>query len=155
MSYTRTRDLVAAALIAAVLVYGAVQVGYGALPPLPLAAGATLLVVALVEVVLAFVVRPKVQRKPGIEPLDPMTATRVVALAKASSLAGALMGGAWVALLVFLLPRYGPVEVVKSDTAAAVIGLISAVALIGAGLWLEWCMRNPDEPEEDTDSEDE
>ncbi|WP_019855825.1 DUF3180 domain-containing protein [Actinopolyspora mortivallis] len=149
MNYTRARDLVVAALIAAVLVYAGVRVGYEALPPLPLAAGATLLVVAVLEVVLAFAVRPRAQHWQGREPLDPMTATRMVALAKASSLAGALMSGVWVALLVFLVPMYARVEVARSDTAAALVGLVSAAALIASGLWLERCMRNPDEPEED------
>lgn len=148
MTYTKSRDLVAAGLVAAVLVYLAVSFGYGSMPRLPLLAGASLLVVAVVDAVLAVVLRPRVRREEGVEPLDPMTATRAVALAKASSLAGSLMTGAWLGMLVFLLPMYSGVQAARSDTLTAVIGAISAAALIAGGLWLEYVLRNPDEPEE-------
>lgn len=149
MTITRSRDLVVAGLLAAVIVYGVAQVGYGALPPLPVAAGATLLAIAVIDGALAIVMRPRVHRRPGVEPPDPMMATRLVALAKASSLAGAIMFGVWSGLLAFLLPMYANVQAARSDTTAAVVGLISAGCLVAAGLWLEYSLRNPDEPEED------
>ncbi|ASU77217.1 DUF3180 domain-containing protein [Actinopolyspora erythraea] len=148
MSYTSARDLLGAALLAAVLVYGLVRLFYGALPPLPVAAGGILVVVAIVDAVLAVVLRPRAKHRSGSEPLDPMMATRIVALAKASSLAGALMGGAWASLLLYLLVE---LRVFGSDTIASAVGVLSAAALTGAGLWLEWAMRNPDEPQEDDD----
>lgn len=154
MTYTKFQHLVAAGLVASVLVYFAVRLGYGALPELPLLAGATLLVIAVVDAVLALVLRPRVQRKEGTEPVDPMTATRAVALAKASSMAGAIMAGVWLGLLGYVLPMFGDIQAVRSDTGAAVVGMVSAGALIAAGLWLEFCLRNPDEPESDTEDEE-
>ncbi len=121
---------------------------------MPLLAGATLLLIALVDVLLALNMRPRVKRRPGTEPVDGLTAARAVALAKASSMAGAIMAGVWVGLIAYLLPLFGTVEAARPDTAAAVIGLISAGALIAAGLWLENCLRNPDEPEEPYDEEE-
>ncbi|SFT88631.1 Protein of unknown function [Actinopolyspora lacussalsi subsp. righensis] len=150
MSYTRPRELLGAALLAAVLLYGVVQLSYGSLPPLPVAAGGVLLVVAIVDAVLAIVLRPRAKHRSGSEPLDPMMATRIVALAKASSLVGALMGGAWASMLLYLLTE---VRLFGSDTIASIVGLVSAAALVGGGLWLEWAMRNPDEPQEDDDDE--
>lgn len=153
MTFTKPRQLVGAGLIAAVVAYAATQAMYGDLPPLPALAGATLLLIALVDVALALNMRPRVKRRPGTEPVDSLAAARAVALAKASSMAGAIMGGAWIGLLAYLLPMLGRVAAARSDTVAGVIGLVSAGALVAAGLWLEHCLRNPDEPEEPDDDE--
>jgi uncharacterized protein DUF3180 len=138
-------------LAATVVAYLITRLVYGELPPLPLLAGATLLLIALVDVVLALNMRPRVKRKPGTEPVNSLTAARAVALAKASSMAGAIMSGVWVGLIGYLLPLLGSVYAARVDTAAAVVGLVSSAALIAAGLWLENCLRNPDEPEEPYD----
>ena len=45
-----------------------------------------------------------------------LAAARAVALAKASSMAGAIMGGAWIGLLAYLLPMLGRVAAARSDT---------------------------------------
>ncbi|MCI2423417.1 DUF3180 domain-containing protein [Saccharopolyspora sp. K220] len=148
MTFTKPGQLITAGLVAAVVVFLLTRLMYGELPPLPLLAGATLLLIALVDVALALNMRPRIKRKPGTEPVDGLTAARAVALAKASSLAGAIMCGVWVGLIAYLLPLFGTVDAARSDTGAAVVGLISAAALIAAGLWLENSLRNPDEPEE-------
>ena len=75
-------------------------------------------------------------------------------LAKASSRAGAIMAGVWLGFLAYLLPIRSTVEAASSDTVAAVVGLVSALVLVGAGLWLEYSLRNPDEPEELDGAED-
>ena len=139
--------------MAAAVVFLVSRLTYGDLPPLPLLAGATLLLIAVVDVVLAAVLKPRVRRKPGVEPIESLTAARAVALAKASSLAGAIMAGVWIGLLGHLLPMLSTVEAAQSDTFAAVVGLISAAALIGAGLWLEHCLRNPDDPDDPYEDE--
>lgn len=149
MSFTQARHLIAAALIAGVLAYLGVRLSYGTLPTLPPLAGATLLLVAGVDLVLALNIRPRVQRKPGYEPVDGITAARSVALAKASSMAGAIMGGVWVAVLIYVAPQLGTIDVAASDAVSAGIGLVSAAALIAAGLWLEHCLRNPDQDDQD------
>lgn len=151
MTFTKPRQLVVPAVIAAALVYLGARAGYGGLPPLPPLAGATLLLIAVVDLVIALALRPRIRRKPGFEPVEAITAARSVALAKASSLAGAIMLGVWVGLLAYLVPIMPQVVAAKSDATSAVIGLVSAAALIAAGLWLEHCLRNPDKPEDDED----
>ncbi|MBK0865609.1 MULTISPECIES: DUF3180 domain-containing protein [unclassified Saccharopolyspora] len=153
MSFTQIRHLVIAAVVAGALAYLGCRAAYGGLPRLPALAGATLLLVAIVDVILASTMRPRILRKSGTEPVDSLTAARAVALAKASSMAGAIMGGVWLGLLGFLLPMRGEVQAAASDTPAAVIGLVSAALLVAAGLWLEHCLRNPDDPEEHDDEE--
>jgi hypothetical protein len=83
-------------------------------------------------------VRGKAQR-----PVDPFFAMRVLMLAKASSLAGALLVGAAAALLVYAVSRTG--------TAATpafwpdVLTGVGALALCIAGLVVEWWCRIPPE----------
>ncbi len=153
MTFTKTRHLVIAGIVAAALAYFAARVGYGMMPTLPPLAGIALLLVAVVEVVFTASIRPKLRRKPGTEPLESLMAARAVALAKASALAGAIMAGLWAGLLVHVLPISDFVEAAGEDTTAASIGLISALALVAAGLWLERSLRNPDESEERDDEE--
>lgn len=153
MSFTQPGHLAAAGLIGVVVVYLLARVGYSELPTLPVFAGATLLLVAVVEVVLALVLRPRVLRKPGTEPVESLTAARAVALAKASSLAGAIMVGCWLGLLAYLVPMLDVVNAARQDAVTAIVGSISAAALIGAGLWLEYVLRNPDDPEEPDDAD--
>lgn len=146
--FTRLRDLLLIAVVAGVGSWLLVRTGYGSIPPLPTFAGVTLAVLAVVEVVLAFALRARIQRRAGTKAIDPLMAARSVALAKASSLVGALMGGLWAGLLVYVLAHRALLESAARDTPGAVVGLLSSAALVGAALWLEHSCRTPkdDEP---------
>lgn len=148
MTFTRPRDLVAAALIAAVLVNLLLRTNYGDVPLLPQFAGTTLLAFAAAEVVLGNTLRARIRRSPGSKPVQALTAAKAVALAKASSLAGAITLGAWVGVLVHVLPLRAQLESAGSDTVTAVIGAVCAGALVAAALWLEYCCRTPDQPDD-------
>jgi hypothetical protein len=148
--FTRPRDLAVAGLLAAIVLYLVMQTAYGSLPPLPTLAGVTLVVVAIVDVVLGFSLRSRIRGK-GTRPVEALTAARAVALAKASSMLGAIMLGAWLGVLVYVLPKRSDIVAAANDTTSSVIGLFCAAALIGAGLWLEHCLRTPDEPDEPRD----
>ncbi len=153
MSYTQVRHLLLAGAIAAIIVFGLVRVSYGSLPSLPLFAGATLLVVAAVDLGVALTLGARIQRREGRDPVEALTAARALALAKASSMAGAIMSGVWVGMLGYLAPQAAAVAEARSDSGAAVIGLISALLLLGAGLFLERRLRNPDEPRDRDEAE--
>ncbi len=118
---------------------------YGALPPLPVPAGVTFLVLGLVEAGVAVVLYRRIRHRPGARPVDALAAARALALAKASALAGALVGGAWCGVLAYVLPRRTEVVAAASDTVAAVVGIVGAVVLVAAALALEWCCRTPDD----------
>ncbi|MEJ2867236.1 DUF3180 domain-containing protein [Actinomycetospora sp. OC33-EN08] len=120
---------------------------YGSIPPLPVPAGLTFLVLALIEGGAAVVLYRRIRRRPGARPVDALSAARAVALAKASALAGALIGGAWCGVLAHVLPRRAEIAAAASDTGAAIVGIVGSVALVGAALALEWCCRTPDDPE--------
>ncbi|WP_285749964.1 DUF3180 domain-containing protein [Lentzea sp. NBRC 105346] len=145
MRFTKPRDLLAIAVVAGLLTHLLLRLAYDALPPLPILAGSTLFVIGVVELVLGFNLRARIQRKPGARPVQPLTAARAVALAKASSVLGAIMFGAWSGLLIYLIPVRDQFEAAQNDLVSAIIGMIAAAALTGAALWLEYCCKTPTE----------
>ncbi len=151
MRFTRTRDLVIAGVVAAILLNLFLRLDYDSLPPLPVLAGATFAVIAVVETWFAFSIRARINRKPGTTPIRALTAVRAVALAKASSLIGAFMLGAWLGVLVYVVPLVDLISVASGDTRASIVGIVSAAGLIAAGLWLEHCCRTPNDPDQEGD----
>ncbi|GAA5122098.1 DUF3180 domain-containing protein [Pseudonocardia adelaidensis] len=146
MTPTRPRDLFGVALVTAVVVAILVRLSYGSLPPIPLLAGATLGVLGIAEAIGGNMLRARIRRRPGTEPVQPLVAARAVLLAKASALAGAIMTGVWGGLLVHVLPLAGEVTAAGSDSLAGAVGLVCALGLVGGALWLEHCCRTPDDP---------
>jgi Protein of unknown function (DUF3180) len=147
---TRPRDLLAVALVAAVLVNLLVRLSYGSLPQIPLFAGATLGVLGAAEAVAGNMLRARIRRRPGTRPVQPLVAARAVLLAKASSLAGAIMTGVWAGLLAHVVPLAGDVTAAGSDSVAGTVGIVCALGLVAGALWLEHCLRTPDEPGDET-----
>lgn len=150
MHFTRPRELAVAGLLGLVLVYLLFQVAYGAIPALPLFAGVTLLVLALCEAVLAFIIRSRI--KEG-RVAAAISVARSVALAKASSLAGSAMTGAWLAAIAYLFPRREELFAATGDLRSATVGIGSSIALVAAALWLEHCCRTPEGGDRDRDVE--
>ncbi|MER7114425.1 DUF3180 domain-containing protein [Saccharomonospora azurea] len=140
MHFTRARELLLAAVIGFGVTFSLYRVAFGSLPNLPTLAGVTLLVLALGETVLAFSVRSRI-REHRVE--SGIGIARAVALAKASSLLGALMVGAWLGALAYVAPRSSEIVAAADDVPATVVGACCAAALIGAALWLEQCCRTP------------
>jgi Protein of unknown function (DUF3180) len=147
MTPTRPRDLLAIALIVAVVVNLLVRLTYASLPGFPLFGGVTLGVLGVAEAIGGRALRARIRREPGTTPVQPLVAARAVMLAKASSVAGAVVAGAWVGLLVYTAPESRAISAAASDTAAAAVGLVCALVLVGGALWLERCLRAPDDPE--------
>jgi hypothetical protein len=154
MGPTRSRDLVAATVVVAVVGYVLVTGLYGWFPPITILTGVSLLAVAAVESGWAFYVRSKIDDgEIGVGPgwLHPLSVARSVMVAKASAWVGATMLGWWLAVLAYLLPRRGVLRVATEDTPGAVVAAISALALVIGGLWLQHCCKSPEEPPDDPD----
>jgi Protein of unknown function (DUF3180) len=147
MKFTRFRDLVAVALVAGLVTAIGLRLVYAALPTLPRLAGVTFGVLAVVEAILAWQLRNRIAGKPGARPVQPLTAARAVALAKASSLVGALMAGVWVGVLVTVLPKVATSTAAGEDWTTGLVGLVGSAALVAAALWLEHCCKTPDPPQ--------
>ncbi|MEV2275781.1 DUF3180 domain-containing protein [Nocardiopsis sp. NPDC049922] len=124
------------------LITGSIDV----LPPLPWSAIPTLLLLAFAEAFTARRTRRRIRRAPGTEPIQPLSAARLVALAKASALFAALAAGFFLGMALavvdtLVLPSHREVFVTALGTAGA-SGL-----LLGAALWLESACRVPEDGE--------
>ena len=122
--------------------------GFIYVPPISLAF--TLVVVAVAVVLLAIPIRRKVTGK-RTEPVDPFYAARVLALAKASSFAGALLLGLGGGVLIYLLGR--PIAPSGTILINVIAQLVSAAVLIAAGLVSEWLCTLPPEDMDKSDKE--
>ena len=149
MKFTRIRDLFGIALVAALLTAIVLRLAYADLPTLPRLAGVTFGVLAVVEAILAWQLRNRIAGKPGARPVQPLTAARAVALAKASSLVGALMSGVWIGVLLTVLPLAVLSSAAADDRTTSLVGLLGSAALVAAALWLEHCCKTPDPPQQD------
>lgn len=145
MRPTRVRDLLGVGVVAALLGNLVIGFGYGALPGLPMLAGVTLGVLGVAEALFGNVLQARIRRRRGARPIQPLVAARAVLLAKASAVAGSIMAGVWVGLLVYVLPRSAEVTAAAADAVTGAIGLVCALALVGGALWLERCCRTPDD----------
>jgi hypothetical protein len=141
--------LIVAGLAAAAVGWLLLSFSYSALPELPWSPVIVLFVLALAEALLAQNTSARIQRKPGVPRVDPLAVARFVALAKASSLVGALSAGFSAGLVSWLAME--PTDAARSDLPTAGAGLGAALTLVGAALWLERSCRIPDRP----DSKDE
>lgn len=143
MTFTKPRDLLLTAVLVGIVAHLLIRLSYASLPPVPRFAGVTLGVLAVVELVFGFTLRARINDRQRRNPVPPLTAARAVVLAKASSLAGSIMVGAWGALLVYVAPNQGVVTAASADLVTAIVGLVCAFGLIGAALWLEYCCKTP------------
>jgi Protein of unknown function (DUF3180) len=110
----------------------------------------SLVVIAAFVVVLAVPVRRAVRGRLG-RPIDPFYATRVVLLAKACSIAGALLSGAALGFLADLLLRSTP----SGDGVARIlIALGGSIVLLVGGLVAEYLCRVPPRDDDDDDRHD-
>lgn len=153
MGPTRLRDLAVIAAVTTVIAWILVRYNYGDLPALPTLAGVVLYILALLEVVIAFVVRARVASRDvgrARGQLHPLTAARVLALAKASAILGALAIGVWAGVLIYLTSN-SDLFAARADRPAAIVGIVGGVLLVAAALWLEYCCRTPDDPTDEVD----
>jgi hypothetical protein len=149
MGPTRKRDVTAAAAVAAVISYLAVELLYRWFPPITVWTGISLLVVAIAEAAWGRYVRAKIddgQIGVGSGWLHPLAVARTVVVAKASAWMGALVLGFWLGVLGYLLPHRSTLHVAAEDTAGAVVAAASALALLVAALWLQNCCKSPQDP---------
>jgi hypothetical protein len=150
MGFTRTRDLLAVAAVAAVLGYLLVRLSYQRIPPLPRFAGIAAALVGIGEAVVGYGLRSRIRPRERSDrgavmrkPVEPLAAARAVMAAKATSLAGAAVAGLWIGLLGYVLPSWSALDAARSDGVTGIIGLVGALIMIGGALFLEHCCRAP------------
>jgi len=140
--------LVVLVVVAAVLTWAVLQNTYSVIPTLPWTAIPTVLLLALGEAYAGWATRARILRKPGTKPVDPIAVARLVALAKASALAGSVFAGVFAG---FVLRVFDLLSLPQPRHDAFVGGgsFIACVLLVCAALYLEYCCRVPGDREED------
>ncbi|WP_412540782.1 DUF3180 domain-containing protein [Longispora sp. K20-0274] len=143
---TNPGTLFVAGLAAAALTWVLVDRFYGEFPKLTWLTALTLGLLALAELYAAWNTRARLARRPGTEPVEPLTVARLVVLAKASSVVGALFAGVYAALALWLW--MSRLDAADRDLPGAVLALFASVVLLVAALWLEHSCRIPPGPED-------
>jgi peptidoglycan/LPS O-acetylase OafA/YrhL len=148
MKPTRTSTLTVVAVVCAVAAWLLLHSVYEKLPPLPWTGVPALLVAALAEAWTGRDLKARIAGRRGLKPAAPLFVSRMVALAKASSLAGAAIAGLAAGLVIYLSGSLNT-PVPRQDAVTAAITLAAAVLLACAALYLENCCRVPNAPDPD------
>ena len=146
MTPTRIRTLLATAVVFGVVSWLLLRLVYASLPPAPWTVLPALLIAAAAEAYLGYGLRARIRRRPGTKPADPMYVARMVALAKASSLTAAVIGGIAAGFTLAAVSAL-PARAAGHDVLTAGTTSGGAVVLAIAALYLENCCRVPDDPD--------
>lgn len=143
MSPTRPRLLLLVALVCGVVAWSVAALAdslAGRYLPLPPTASGAVWLVAAAVFIWGVVVRPRLRRRPGHEPLPPLVAARTAALALAGSRVGAGVVGFYTGVAAFLLPDRA-VAAARSGLVTCGLSVVGAALLVAASLWLEGMCR--------------
>jgi hypothetical protein len=159
---TRISTLVIIAVVCAAAGWVLLRAVYAKLPPLPWTGVPALLIAAAAEVWTGRDLRARIAgssrrgRGPGsrgsgpgardLKPPAPLFVSRMVALAKASAVAAAIIAG-FAAGFDFYLAGSLTASVPREDALTAVITFVAAVLLGCAALYLENSCRVPEDPD--------
>ncbi len=142
MTPTRPWTLLAVAAVCAVAAWLVVRSSFAGLPTLPWTGAPALVVLAIAEALSGRNLRAKIMGRRDGKPLAPIAVTRIAALAKASSLGGAVFGGLATGFFVYTA-GFLDLPVPRGDAINAGITAVAAGILVAAALYLERCCRAP------------
>jgi len=147
---TKPWSLAAIAAVCAALAWIVVKFTFSDVAPLPWTAVPALILLAIGEFGFARNLGPRLRGEQGAKPIQPMAVPRVVALAKASSAAGAAIGGLAFGFLIYTIPLLDK-PVPGHDAIVSAVTMLAAVVLVLAALYLERVCRAPEPPDDDSD----
>ena len=147
MKPTRISTLVIIAVVCAAAGWLLLRSVYSKLPPLPWTGVPALLIAAVAEAWTGRDLKARISgRRQGLKPVAPLFATRMVALAKATSVAAAIIAG-FTAGFDFYLAGSLNASTPREDALTAAITFVAAVVLACAALYLENSCRVPEDPD--------
>jgi Protein of unknown function (DUF3180) len=141
MNPTRVRTLVIIAGVCAIAAWLLLRQVYSQLPPLPWTGVPALLLLAVAEAWSGRSLRGRLRGRG--RPIPPIAVARMAALAKATSLAAAFVGGFAAGFLLYVAASLGKGGSYRSDAFASAATLGSAIILVLAALYLEYGCRVP------------
>ena len=147
MKPTRISTLVIIAVVCAAAGWLLLRAVYAKLPPLPWTGVPALLIAAVAEAWTGRDLKARISgRRQGLKPVAPLFVTRMVALAKATSVAAAIIAG-FTAGFDFYLAGSLNASTPREDALTAAITFVAAVVLACAALYLENSCRVPEDPD--------
>jgi hypothetical protein len=150
MTPTRTPVLLGIAAVCAVVSWLVLRLLYSALPPLPWTGVPALAIAAAAEAWTGRLLRARILGRPGTKPAPPIYVARMAVLAKASSQAGAVIGGIAAGFALYAAGSLSA-PVPRHDAITALTTLITSMLLVLAALYLEHCCRIPGDPRGERD----
>jgi len=155
MRPTRVSTLVVVAVVCAAAGWLLIRSVYQRLPALPWTGVPALLIAAAAEAWIGRDLKARIAARRGsgqgarrgLKPAAPLFVSRMVALAKASSLAAAIIAGFTAGFDVYLSGSLNA-SVPRQDALTAVVTFVAAVLLACAALYLEYCCRVPGDPDQ-------
>jgi hypothetical protein len=155
MRPTRWRDLAFAAIVAGAIAYLVTRLDYVNLPSPSVYSLLWIPLLAIAELYIALVTRSRLAGRHGTRPINPLVVARIAALAKATSLVGALAVGGYAGFFGWVVTVSSTIA--SRDTRTAAIGTGLSVVLVAAASFLEHVCRVPDDlddgPTPDVDGE--
>jgi Protein of unknown function (DUF3180) len=142
---TRGRTLLLVGILAAAVTWALLTVVYASLPPLTWTGLPALLIAAGVEAWAGWDLKGRIQGKKGARPAPPLFVARIVALAKASSQAAALLAGICGGFIIYL-SGMANAPTPRADLIDASLSFGGCLVLLAAALFLEYCCRVPRNP---------
>jgi hypothetical protein len=152
MTPTRPGTLLAVALVAfgaGVLLVVLIDAAANRLLLVPWGAALAMGLVALAVLGWTLLARPRLLRRPGHAPMDPILAARTAALAMAGSRTGAAVAGFYLGAAAALLPA-ADTEAGRSSAGAAAATAAAGAVLAIVALWLEGMCRLPGSDDDPT-----
>jgi hypothetical protein len=144
---TRISTLLIIAVVCAAAGWLLLRAVYAKLPPLPWTGVPALLIAAVAEAWTGRELKARISgRRQGLKPVAPLFVARMVALAKATSVAAAIIAG-FTAGFDFYLAGSLNASTPREDALTAVITFVAAVVLACAALYLENSCRVPEDPD--------
>lgn len=147
MTPTRPGTLVAIVVICAALAWLAVRQTFATLPLLPWTAVPPMLLLAFGETIAGRNLKARMSGRRTGKPIQAMAVARLAALAKASSVAAAALGGLAAGFGIYVAGELAK-QVPRTDAFPAGGTVLAAAALVAAALYLERCCRAPQPPED-------
>jgi hypothetical protein len=142
------RTLALVGIVAAAVTWAVLTAVYSKLPPLSWTGVPALLIAAGAEAWIGRDLRARIQGRPGAKPAPPLFVARMVALAKASSLAAALLAGVSAGFAIYLSGKLDATTP-RNDMITASVSFGSSLVLLAAAMYLEYCCRVPRNPNRD------
>jgi hypothetical protein len=144
---TRPGVLAGIVVVVALAAWLLVRLIYTDLVILPWTAVPTVLLLAIGEAYSGWMIKARIDRRPGTKPVEPLAVARMAALAKASAYGGAVFAGLFAGFALHTLQLFAK-DTPRAEFFIATGSFLSCVALIAAALFLEYACRIPKDPED-------